>query len=92
MPVTEDGDIDIRLMDPTVADIKNIGMAVLLLGIFGLVLFKGVSETWAKVVVYLATAAGLLGVMMMGGPKKNALLLGLMAVIGSVIFGGRDNA
>lgn len=92
MPVTENGDIDIRLMDPTVADIKNIGMAVLLLGLFGLVLFKGVSETWTKVVVFLATAAGLLGVMVIGGSRKNALLLGLMAVIASVIFGGRDNA
>lgn len=88
----KDGDIDTRLMDTTASDIKNVGMAVLLLGLFGLVLFKGVSETWTKVVVFFATAVGLIGVMVMGGSKKHALLLGLMAVIASVIFGGRDNA
>lgn len=84
----DDGKTDARWMNGTATAIKGLGMTVLCLGPFGLVLFEGVSDTWIKIVLLIAVAAGAAVTLMADGTSKHALVL--MAVMASIVFGGRD--
>lgn len=92
MPETEEGTWDIEAIDITATVLENIGIVVISLGPFGWVLFKGVSDTESKIVLFVAAVVGVAAILMKGGQKKNILVLALMAVMVGTVFGGRDNA
>lgn len=92
MPETTEGQIDSSKLDFTATVIGNVGIMTISLGPFGFGLFHGVSDMPSKIVLFVATAMGVMALLLSDTTRKHVLVLGLMAVMASVVFGDRDSA
>lgn len=79
-------------MDATVLAFEGITIALPLLVPFGAAVFGWVSSKATEVFLFCVAAIGVLAIVVLERDNKYLMVLGLMAVMASIVSGDRDNA